>query len=446
MTQYGMLGPLLPTFGHPMRKILIISILFSSLFADPGHQLNLGKISMNEFVKFVSRVTDLNFAYSEEELAFQINVISGKEQSHKDIEKLLFSICKKHGISTKKKGGYIHLAKKDEIIPGRFTSTGSYIVYKLQYHLGSEILAAMEGSELVAGLKTLKWIEGTNSLLFSGSEDALDQAKALIKSLDQPLKQVFIEVLVVESSIKNGSQFGVKWSGDGAYKDRYKANFGSPKLPLGKGFDFSIIGDLIFHQGKSFVNLSSLVSALSHERDHKIILNQKLLTQDTKSSTLFVGDNIPFPGAVVETIGASQQTTSNIEYKDVGVSLKITPLLGDDGVVTLDISEEITEALPSIQRSHETVQGIQTTKTNMITRVHVPDKSFVVLSGMNKNSKATRKEGIPCLGGIPLLGALFRESKKEDEKRHVTIFVRPHIVSKEEIHGRYRDETADNMD
>jgi len=118
--------------------------------------------------------------------------------------------------------------------------------------------------------------------------------------------------------------------------------------------------------------------------DCSIVLNQKLITQDNKNSTIFVGDNIPFPGSVVQTVGQSQQTTSNIEYRDIGVSLSITPMLGDGDVITLDLDQEITEAinLPSLSATTTTINGIRSTKTNMATHVHVPDKQFLVLSGM----------------------------------------------------------------
>lgn len=74
------------------------------------------------------------------------------------------------------------------------------------------------------------------------------------------------------------------------------------------------------------------------------------------------------------------------------------------------------------------VNGIRTTKTNMATHVHVPDKHFLVLSGMIRNSKAQHKAGLPCLGGLPWIGAAFSKTKKHDEKRNVIIFVRPHII------------------
>jgi len=311
----------------------------------------------------------------------------------------------------------------------------------------------------------MQWIESTNSLLFSGTPDGIKELNALIASLDVPKKQVFIEVLVIETDVKKGLEFGLEWGSGGQYRNKFGYGFGnfpatprkSPfansiqqtnasnpptgadQFPLGRGFDLGVIGDIILHKGQSYFSLGSLVSALEADGDSSIILNQKIITQDNKLSRIFVGDNIAFTGSVIETIGASQQTSSNIEYRDVGVKLNITPLLGDEDVITLEISEEITDIIPSLHHSSDSVSGINTTKTDMATQVHVPDQSFLVLSGMIRNTKRERKSGVPCLGGLPLVGAAFSKTTTDDEKRNVIVFVRPQIIKSD---SDYRNITA----
>ena len=70
----------------------------------------------------------------------------------------------------------------------------------------------------------------------------------------------------------------------------------------------------------------------------------------------------------------------------------------------------------------------------MATQVHVPDQSFLVLSGMIRNTKRHHQSGIPCLGSLPLLGLAFSKSTQEDEKRNVIVFVRPQIVNSVQEH------------
>lgn len=466
-----------------LRSLLSILLLFSPLVAsDAGHTINFQKVSALEFVKFVSRICEKNFIFEEKDLNFEVSLVSGRPATPENVLAVLEQILEKNGIKMQDEDDYFHLEKMSEneflsikrkhALKG-FTKLGQfaaneggkakyaspYQVYKIQYHDGKEIIDTIKqiastnaSPTLMNSVSTMQYMKSSNSLVYSG--EGIVELTALIQSLDVPQKQVFIEVLVVETSVKDGLDFGLEWAGKGTINDKVGIGFGNfppgktqskfaknfrehnasapPKgdsIPFGRGFDLGVIGDMILHKGKTFLSLGSLVSALQRDGNTTIVLNQKILAQDNKSSSIFVGDNIPFTGSVVETIGASQQTTSNIEYRDVGVSLKITPLLGDDNIITLDISEEISEAREDLHDQLTEVNGILTTKTNMVTRAHVPDEHFLVLSGMMRNARTKQKAGIPCLGGLPLIGAAFSKTKTKDEKRNVIIFVRPQVVN-----------------
>jgi type III secretion protein C len=309
---------------------------------------------------------------------------------------------------------------------------------------------------LINAIQSLQWVRATNSLLFSADPETLQKLSKLVDSLDMPLRQVFIEVLVIETDVKKSMEFGLQWAAGGQFRNKMGLGLGNfapgsqapggfahtmkginatntptglDQIPLVPGFDLGVIGDMIMHKGKSYLSLGSLVSALQIDGSSTIVLNQKIITQDNKNSTIFVGDNIPFTGSVVQTVGQSQQTTANIEYRDIGVSLSITPRLGEDDIITLNLNEEITESMDhDPMNNNAQVNGIRTTKTNMSTHVHVPDKHFLVLSGMIRNTKAQHKAGLPCLGGLPWIGAAFSKTRQNDEKRNVIIFVRPHII------------------
>ena len=82
--------------------------------------------------------------------------------------------------------------------------------------------------------------------------------------------------------------------------------------------------------------------------------------------------------------------------------------------------------------SSSEVEGIRTTKANMTTLAHVPDNHFLALSGMGRKARSVQRMGIPCLGGLPVVGAAFSKNKRMSQKRNVLIFVRPHIINKYE--------------
>ncbi len=461
----------------------IQSEVMSQPLEEDGITINFNEVPIKEFIRFVSQIAKVNFIYNEEDLNFNITFVSSKGAKPQNVVEALLSLLQKHKISSLQKNDYYLLEKMSEIEYSSFknptkeevifelpslenikipTEESEYYTYKLQFNPGSEILTAIKQVAVNTGdidftnsMKSMQWIEGTNSLLFSGKNSTVEKINSLIKNLDIPLKQVFIEVLVLETDVKNGMEFGLEWAAGGNYQNRFGfggGNFapgskgfansfkginasntptGPSQIPLGKGFDLGIIGDIIFHKGRSFLSLGSLVSALQVDGNSTIVLNQKIIAQDNKLSTIFVGDNIPFTGSVVETIGSSQQTTANVEYRDVGVSLNIKPLLGDNDMITLDISEEISEATNQMLQGVNQAGGIQTTKTNMVTRVHVPNDKFLVLSGMIRNTKTHKKSGIPCLGGLPIIGSAFSKTVLDDQKRNIIIFVRPKIIETE---------------
>lgn len=474
--------------------------------------VNFQDVSMLEFLRFVSEISEQNFIYDEKLLDFNISLVTGRATTPEKILDIMVELLSQQGIKAEEKGGYFLVEKMEEwelkeqrmlklakhkgrkgekeevqlvsdfkntqILPFyEFQKKGDFFVYKLQYHVGTEILSAIKNiaatlkhssdrsKDLVRAIDSMQWVQSTNSILYTGTEEGIDELTDLIHSLDVPKKQVFIEVLVIETDVKKGLEFGLEWAAGGQYRDKFgygmgnfpssyrKAPFattfqgvnadnpptGADQFPLGQGFDLGVIGDIILHKGKSYLSLGSLVSALQADGDSTIVLNQKIITQDNKLSRIFVGDNIAFTGSTVETIGASQQTSANIEYRDVGVKLNITPLLGDGNMITLEIAEEITDVIPNLNRVANTSNGINTTKTDMATQVHVPDQSFLVLTGMIRNSKRHHKSGLPCLGGLPFIGAAFSKSTEEEEKRNVIVFVRPQIIHSE---NEYKSVTA----
>lgn len=405
---------------------------------DPkGILINFDSIELKELSKFIGKITGTNFLFKEEIGKQHIHFVSHKRLQHHELIPHFEQILWSYDLVLEKRGSLFHIVKKPVEQPAKALALpqNTFHIVKLQYHPGSEVIDAikqaslgltLEQEALRKALESTQWVRSTNSIVFTAPSGVDRDVEAFIKRLDVPLKQVFIEVLVIDTNMRKGLDFGLDWSLE-AKKGQLLPKVGQSFLPKnGLGFNLGIIGDLIRHKGESFLSLSSLVSALQIDSDVRIVLNQKVIAQDNKPSKIFVGDNLPFAGSTIQTTGQTQQTTSNIDYKDVGVSLLITPLIGEGGMITLNIVEEISEALKHQTDFH--LSGIQTTKTNMSTSAHVPNAHFLVLSGMARNSKIQKSSGVPCLGALPYIGSLFNKTEEMDEKRSILIFVRPELV------------------
>jgi len=351
-----------------------------------------------------------------------------------------------------------------------------FLLYKIQNLEGNEIVTALQkishslklqekntkkNDELISAISSIQWIETTNSLIATGSSPVLSKLNQLLKSVDRPISQVFIEVLVLDTTLSDSTTFGLGWQNKGTLYNKFgyslgnlmpgtdstsaplAANLnkidgkttpaGSSIPPLAGGY-MGIIGDIIWHNGNSYSSIGSLLNALKTEGDTTVVLSQKIVTQDNQNAKIFSGDNVPFTGSLVTTSGLSQTTNANLEYRNIGVTLSITPNISDDGMITLDIDEEISEEVndgsdtSSTDLNTATINGIRTSKTNMTTRIRVPDRHFLILSGTMKNQTVRSISGIPCLGGLPLIGAAFSKTEKNIENRNVIIFVKPHII------------------
>ncbi|HSW72811.1 MAG TPA: secretin N-terminal domain-containing protein [Chlamydiales bacterium] len=362
----------------------------------------------------------------------------------------------------------------------------SFLVYKLQYHRGDEIQSALKqiggdliqsksnvNSSLLNAIHSIQWLQVTNSLLVSGDGETLTRLKELIKNLDVPLKQVFIEVLIIQTTMTNLMNFGLNWGSKFQVSSKFSGSmfnlnnsasgkqFGSnlsginasdtpspTQIPIETAFDLGVIGDIIMHKGKSFISLGSLLQALQTDSDTSILMNPKLISQDNKTATIFIGQNIPFIGSFLQNFQQNTLNTTNVEYRDIGMNLSITPVLGNSDIVTLDISLDNT-AVPANAQGQVTnisvgnVTGITTSKTTMQTTVHVPDESFLVLSGMVDTSRARVKTGIPCLGGIPFIGAALTSLATADTQANIVIFLRPHIINSYEDMKRVTQDQED---
>lgn len=350
----------------------------------------------------------------------------------------------------------------------------SFLVYKLQFHKGDEIQGALRqiakdliisnapvNQNLLNSINSIQWLEVTNSLLCSGDQETLTRLRELIKNLDIPLKQVFIEMLVMETTLANVLTLGLEWGGNYSYRDKFGAaaynsqpisQGGSPdafltnlqglvpptapsptKIPVSSGFDLGIIGEVIRFKGGTYLTLGSILNALQTDSDTNIIMTPKIIAQDGRTSTLFDGSNIPFVGSFVQNNGSNVVNTSNLEYRDIGFNLTVTPVLGNSDIVTLDISIDSSSVIGAptgaINFAASSAQGITTKKTTMQTTVHVPDNSFLILSGMVNNSDVKIKNAIPCLGGLPLVGAFFTQNSDNITHDNIVIFIRPRIIN-----------------
>lgn len=376
---------------------------------------------------------------------------------------------------------FFQLAPGKSIAPGRLTrpervtaelplghiERTQFYLYKLQNRRGDQVQAALarigisleqttSNRDLVTSIESVQWIESSNSLIFTGTAESLDKIRALLPQIDTPLRQVFIEMLIIETDLDDSLSYGVNWGtqsgGGNTATNQAFLTVGSP-LELGMqtaippsfpnatplvtntvpGFTQGIIGRHLTHGGIQFSTLGALVNAIHDRVDTKIIMSPKILVEDNVTAEIFVGINTQFPTQAVANNNGNI-LTQNFEFRDVGTDLKVTPQIGDNGIITLTIEEEVSQAVAASNATTGTT-GPTTKKSTTKTRVHIPNEYFLVMSGMMQDTLKIHRVQVPCLGGIPFIGAGFSQRDTTDTKRNQMIFIRPRIIETiEEIH------------
>ncbi len=335
---------------------------------------------------------------------------------------------------------------------------------------------------LIAALDSVQWVEGTNSLVFSGTRRSLDDIGALIERLDVQVRQVLIEMLIIETSIEDSLRYGVEWGSKfyGEDLSGAQAFLGSNTSPLQttlngvnnlnpltqgsiidattldpsglitqQGFSIGVIGRSVIRAGFLFPTIGALVTALHSDEMTNIIMNPKIVVEENTPAEIFVGINTSFRTQSIAN-DQGQILTSNFEFRDIGVKLKVTPYISNDDIITLEIEQEISSIIPVtqlqlIQQGSPIIStnastlnavspGPTTRKSNTTTKVHMPDRFFLILSGMIQDQNIQTNAQIPCLGGVPILGGAARQMRYDDSKRNLMIFIRPQIIENDEIH------------
>jgi len=373
-------------------------------------------------------------------------------------------------------------------LPPSSIENNSVYMYKLKYQPGKDIATALQaiGSnlqyagvanmELVNTMYSAQFLQVNNSIVVTGTQNALQKVVNLLDELDQPPKQVYLEVLILDTTLTNSLDFGVQWIGLGDEQDklayatgllsnnpaggpvlqggtstnpgaRYVATNGAPPIApnpgrdvalptpaqlqgyasmsnLTEAFGFGIIGNILSHNGTSFLTLGALISALEEEQNSKLVLNPRIMVQDTQTADIFVGENIPYQttSSVIQQTGS---VTQNIQYEDVGVHLQITPTIAPNNIVSLDINQTIASVVGGVSGTLTPT----TAKTLTTTRVHVPDGCFLVMSGHISDQVTTTTSGVPCLGSLPLIGPTFSRNVDQRQKRNLIMFIRPKVIT-----------------
>ena len=291
--------------------------------------------------------------------------------------------------------------------------------------------------------------KSTNSLVVTAEPDEFAALGEIIDQLDRPRKQVFVEALIMDVTTSKAQSIGVSWTvgGDvsnlkddtvlfgGSNQGGFNSFFNSDgtladTLRAPNGFSVGVLSAPISIGGYEFFDLGAILQASKSDSDFNVISTPQIMTLDNEEASVVVAENIPFVTTSNTDAANTDYTSQSYEYKDVGITLKITPQINDRNSVRLKIYQEVSDVVQSTVSVGNDVSVLAPTtrKRTAETAVEVRDGQTVVIAGLIEKTDTTGENGVPGLSDIPGLGWLFKTRSTESGKTNLFIFLTPHIV------------------
>jgi general secretion pathway protein D len=289
--------------------------------------------------------------------------------------------------------------------------------------------------------------EDINALIVKSTPRTYLSFLELMKRLDVPAKQVLIDLLVAEVTLRDRFQFGLEWliryidtEGDitgitggfntGSISIDEETGDLIPALTVG-GLSGIITG--VFDSTK----VAAAINTLSSAGRLNVLASPHVLAMDNKEAKIEIGSEVPIATGQIIQQPATASTTSNqfntasqIQYKTVGTLLTVTPHITERHKVTLKIAQEVSQPGGTVLVAGQEFQGFDTRKTN--TTAVVDSGHTLLIGGLIRESKNFARTGIPLLSKIPILGYLFSTTTENFEKTELIVLVTPHVVSGQE--------------
>jgi general secretion pathway protein D len=298
-----------------------------------------------------------------------------------------------------------------------------------------------------------------NALVIDASPQDFDLLDQIIEDLDIPRDQVMVEVIITEVDLgkslsaefqaqtmraldfspDKSSQKGIDnaqtWMGT-EFSPSLR-NLIISEVEAGKNYPLSAgggvnVGYIIAPESDKnwFGPTSVLLNALEADTDINVLAAPQVLTSDNEEVSLKVVDNIPIITSTL-TIGTGTtgtDTVQQVDYRDVGVQIKIIPHISKDRFVRLEIEQKIDQLVGVSLADISGPLTPATIKRETSTVVTVKDGHTVVISGMISDSYTTQESKVPILGDVPIAGLLARFRKNSLSKINLMIFITPRIV------------------
>jgi len=312
---------------------------------------------------------------------------------------------------------------------GKIEDPVETVVYTLRYAKAADVAAKFAARIDANAVGSVTMDERTNKLIVKTYPGRQEEVEQLIKSLDEPTKEVLIEARVLQVVFKPQMDYGIDWNVDFGRKMRFTNLLLDEDNLTSSDNLYSTYGK-ISYGNVSVDDFDVSIRALKQVSDTKILSNPKILVTNNEEAKIHVGDTVPYIISTTSGTGENAITSEEVEFVDVGLKLSVVPTINEDGFITMTLKPELSTVTGSVDSQGGGIP--QVNKTLVETTVMVKDGMTVVMGGLKKDNKVHTVKGIPLFMNLPVVGRLFRADSDEIESTEIVIFITPHIVRGDE--------------
>jgi general secretion pathway protein D len=266
----------------------------------------------------------------------------------------------------------------------------------------------------------------TRRLIVVTDDETNENIRNIIQTLDKPKPQVLINVVFVQVTHDKGVDLGSEavFNGTIAIKNEPRG-IATTKFGLGDALNDPTQFGAFYRILSQDVNAT--LRALASVSKTEILSRPSVLTRNNQQATIMVGQSVP----IITNSRVSDQTNTTIntvQYQDIGIILRVTPFITQEGLVEMIVSPEISSLSATTVPISNTVSSPVIDKRSADTVVVTPSDKTIVIGGLISTQTTDRDSKVPLLGDIPILGYAFKRKQKADVKTELLIFLTPHVI------------------
>jgi len=265
----------------------------------------------------------------------------------------------------------------------------------------------------------------------------------LLERLDNLPRQVLIEVLVAEVTLDGSWEFGIEWAlknnklkiNDSRYRQTLGTDFTSVVEDAAGGFTYTIFNSINDPVG--------LLNAIASETDVSFLSSPQILVLNNEEASVNVGDQVPIVTTQTERTSTDDPIyDKTVQYKDTGTILKVTPRINYDGVIILDINQQVSQAT---DKRYSDINSPTISTRELKTKLAVKDGQSIMMGGLISKNTTDNESKVPILGDIPLLGWLFKYQKQATAKTELLVMITPYVIESDDVLAQYVKKFQEKM-